>query len=68
MEYRVAEVMLFTTCNYACGYCNYALGGAAHDREDLKPFQDREYIRKVFDFFERHSDGEIGRASCRERV
>ena len=58
MQYKVAELMLFTTCNYDCAYCGFATSGAVRDTRDLAPFQDKEYIDKIYDFFEKHSTAE----------
>lgn len=58
MHYKVAELMLFTTCNYDCAYCGFATSGAVRDTRDLAPFQEKEYIDKIFNFFEKHSTAE----------
>lgn len=55
MKYHLAEVMLFNTCNFNCGYCSFATSGTVKDIADMAPFRDRAYIDRVFDFFEEHS-------------
>lgn len=55
MQYKVAELMLFTTCTYNCAYCGFATSGAVRDIRDLAPFQETGYIDKIYDFFEKHS-------------
>ena len=58
MDYNIAEVMLFNTCNFNCAYCGFVTSGTVKNIEDLAPFRDKSYIDKVFDFFERHSTPE----------
>lgn len=58
MNFKVAEVMVFTTCNYSCAYCGFATSGAVRDTDDMAPFKDRVYIDRVFEFFEKHSTPE----------
>lgn len=53
--YNVAEVMLFTACNFNCGYCGFVTTGAVKNVEDMAPFKDRSYIDRVFQFFEKNS-------------
>ena len=55
MDYNVAEVMLYNTCNFNCAYCGFVTAGSVKNIEDLAPFRDKSYIEKVFNFFERHS-------------
>ncbi len=54
-DFKVAEVMLFTTCNFNCGYCGFVTTGAVKATEDMAPFKDRGYIDRVFQFFEKNS-------------
>lgn len=56
MQYRVAEVMAFTSCNYRCGYCGYATGGGIFNVHDMAPYKDKAYIDRIFEFFHGHSD------------
>lgn len=55
MKYHIAELMLFNTCNFNCGYCGFAVTGTVKDIADLAPFRDKAYIDRVFDFFESNS-------------
>lgn len=54
-DFKVAEVMLYTTCNFNCGYCGFVTTGAVKNTEDMAPFKDRGYIDRVFQFFENNS-------------
>lgn len=55
MKFNVAELMLFTTCNYNCAYCGFAESGASRNADDMAPFRNKQYIDSVFNFFESHS-------------
>ncbi|MGE3165947.1 MAG: radical SAM protein [Planctomycetota bacterium] len=54
-DFKVAEVMLYTTCNFNCGYCGFVTTGAVKHTDDMAPFKDRGYIDRVFQFFEQNS-------------
>nr|WP_287410401.1 radical SAM protein [Pseudodesulfovibrio sp.] len=49
--YKIAEMMLFSTCNYRCGYCNFVLGGDTKKKDDLYQYKDRKYIDSIVSFF-----------------
>lgn len=51
VEYRVVEASMFTTCTMKCGYCTLAETGQVLDQNQLKPFRDPAFIKKVTDFF-----------------
>ncbi len=58
VKYKVAEVMVFNTCNYRCGYCGFAVNGSVQDNHDMEPFKNHEYIDQIVNFFKDLSDSE----------
>ena len=55
MQYHLAELMLYNTCNFNCAYCSFVTSGTVKNIADLAPFRDKAYIDRVFDFFEANS-------------
>mgnify|MGYP001181328919 CR=1 FL=1 len=52
---RSAVVSLFATCTMKCGYCDLAETGQVLDGRQLKPYQDKTFISRSADFFNKRT-------------
>ncbi|CAN5431413.1 hypothetical protein BH11PSE11_BH11PSE11_02520 [soil metagenome] len=57
MDMNIMETWLFDTCNFRCGYCGLVESGAVKQTEQLAPYRDEAYIRKLVKFFADHRPG-----------
>jgi MoaA/NifB/PqqE/SkfB family radical SAM enzyme len=54
---NIMEMWLFDTCNFRCGYCGLVESGAVKETDQLTPFRDEAYIRKLVRFFSDNRPG-----------
>ena len=52
---RTAVVSLFATCTMKCGYCDLAETGQVLDETQLKPYQDKNFISRSVNFFNKRT-------------
>ena len=52
---RTAVVSLFATCGMKCGYCDLAETGQVLDGRQLKPYQDKTFVSRSADFFNKRT-------------
>jgi MoaA/NifB/PqqE/SkfB family radical SAM enzyme len=49
------EMYLFDTCTLKCAYCGLAEQGLVLDHTQLLPYKDKEFIKKVVEFFSKRT-------------
>jgi organic radical activating enzyme len=56
--FRTMGMFLFDTCSHKCSFCHFAETGKVLDAGQLAPYRNRDFIKRITDFFVQRSQGQ----------